>query len=106
MQTADPDRERVEQERARTDLSTRKGGPLGLIAVKEVHVAASVRGWQGFLRTRSDQTGPEIRVAHGERGVVTALVLSVASASRPRGFLQEVGSERILGGGVRIICTE
>jgi hypothetical protein len=96
----------VEQRRARLlrELRTRGGGPLGVTIVKEVIVGATdvklaMNLWERLLAPRRPVepglwrvgNGPAIRVVQARESRVQGIVISVASLSQAKIFLQEKG---------------
>ena len=97
----------VEQRRARLlkELGATGGGPLGVIGVKEMIVGAAdvklaLNLWERLLAPRRTvepgvwriDDGPGIRVVQARENRLQAIVVSVASLSRAKKFLQEKGS--------------
>lgn len=94
----------VDQRRARlqSQLHDRGGGPLGIVAVKEVVIGvsdfeASRRLWRRLLGSESSPglwrvgDGPALRLARATADELQALVVAVTSLSRSTSFLRERG---------------
>ena len=96
----------VEQRRARLlkELRARGGGPLGVTGVKEMivgatHVKVALNLWERLLAPRRTvepgfwrvDDGPGIRLVQARENRLQAIVISVASLSRAKAFLQENG---------------
>jgi hypothetical protein len=94
----------VDQRRARlqTQLTDSGGGPLGVVAVKEVVIGASDmeasgRLWRTLLESAPSRgvwqvgDGPGVRLVPAGEDTLQALVIEVASLSRARAFLREKG---------------
>lgn len=96
----------VEQRRARLleELRARGGGPLGVTGVKEIIVGATdmklaLNLWERLLAPRRTveprvwrvDDGPGILVVQARENRLQAIVISVASLSRAKTFLQEKG---------------
>jgi hypothetical protein len=99
----------VEQRRARLlrEVRARGGGPLGVMTVKEVIVGATdvklaMNLWDRLVApSRTVEpglwhvgNGPAIRVVQARESRLQGIVISVASLSRAKTFLQE---KRLLG---------
>jgi catechol 2,3-dioxygenase-like lactoylglutathione lyase family enzyme len=101
----------VEERRARLhkQLTDSGGGPLGVVAVKEVVIGAadfeaSRRLWRRLLDSESSPgiwqvgDGPAIHLVPAAENAIQAFVIEVASLSRSRMFLRErslLGSESV-----------
>ncbi len=112
MQGGDGNREKTEHDAARAALAANRGGPLGLKSVKEIQVACpnapSLARWRQFLIPSQPDAGPSprLRFVDGPQGALIALVLEVESVSRAAGFLRQIGSDKILTPGVKLIFAE
>jgi hypothetical protein len=94
----------VEQRRAglQKQLTDSGGGPLGVVAVKEVVIGASDfepsrRLWRRLLDSESSPgiwqvgDGPAIHVVPSAENAIQAIIVEVASLSRAKMFLREKG---------------
>jgi hypothetical protein len=110
---------KLRQTAAREELQKLKGGPLGLLGVKEVRIetsdlqAARAR-WKNLLSSAIEQgagvftlsSGPVIRLAAGKKDALRSLTIEVSSLSQARSVLaaqsiayDDKGTEVILGNG-------
>lgn len=87
-------------------LSAKGGGPLGIIAVKEIVLGISsydrgVASWQKLLHAKSENggewkpaEGPRIRFIAADTTAAQTIIVRVASVSRARGYLER---QKLLG---------
>jgi hypothetical protein len=110
MQVGDRNREKTEQDAARTALAANRGGPLGIKSVKEIQVAypnaPSLARWRQFLTPSQPGASPHLRFVEGPQGALTALVLQVESVPRAASFFRQIGGDKILAPGVTLLFTE
>jgi len=112
MEAGDRQRAKAEHDTALAAFFANRGGPAGLIAVKEVRVAypnaSSLERWREFLAPDYSGTGegPKLKLEQGGPGAVTALVLRVASRRAAEAFLRSIRSDAVLTAGVKIVCVE